>query len=239
MRAPGAAFLPDRLRPRLRLGRRPRRRPVVLLVAVPLLLALLPWWRIQAVEVAGLPRVPEAVESELGCYLGTPAIGLDLAEVRRRVEAWPGIDGVDVRFELPGRLRVLAHTARPCASLRIGRRWHGVAVDGALAGALAAPLEPRLAGFGTDPRALRTALAVVRRIELATGGAVVAARAVVPEDLALELRPADDDALLTVVVGRDHSRGEEYWASRVAAGDLPGTWCDARSDERLVIGGGA
>lgn len=239
MRAPGAAFLPDRLRPRLRLGRRPRRRPIILVVVVPLLLALLPWWRIQAVEIEGLAQVPDVVAGGLASYVGTPAIGLDLAEVRRRVEAWPGIDGVDVRFELPGRVRVLAHAARPCASLRIGRGWRGVAVDGALAGALSAPLEPQLSGFGTDPLVLRTALAVVRRLARATGGTVVAVRAVAPDDFALELRPAAAGALLTVVVGRDCSRGESYWSARVAAGDPPGTWCDARSDERLVIGGAA
>lgn len=239
MRPAGSSFLPERLRPRLRLGRRPRRRPATLLVVVPLLLALLPWWRIHAVEVEGLAPVPAAVASQLDEYLGVPALGIDLRQVRDRLEAWPGIDGADVRLELPGRLRVVARPARPAASLQIGRGWHGVALDGTLTGVVAAPVAPELDGFPAEAGTLRTVLVVVRRVQAEARAEVLAVRRVAPDDLELLVRPAAGGEPLTVVVGREPSGAERYWSARVAAGEPPGAWCDARAEERLVVGGAA
>jgi hypothetical protein len=234
MRAAATAFLPDRLRPRL--GRRPRRRRLALLVLVPGVLALLPWWRIQAVEFADGGRVPAALEAQLRQLVGTPALALDLGDVRRRIEAWPGVESVDVQLELPGRLRVVARPAPPCASIRSGNGWHGIAADGSVTGPASGPLAPVLEAIAFDPVELRSALAVVSRVATASGAAVQAVRAVAPGDLELTVRTADGRELV-VLVGAAGSGAEGYWCDRVASGDPPAPWSDARSDDRLVIGG--
>jgi len=231
---PAAAFLPERLRPGL--SRRPRRRRFALLAVVPGLLVLLPWWRIQAVELDGAGRVPAVVASQLEQLVGTPALAVDLREGRRRVEAWPGIAGVDVHLELPGRLRVVARPAPPCASVRSGQGWHGVAADGALAGPLDGPLAPVLDGLPLEPAELRVALAVAGRVAAASGAAVEAVRPVPPADLELTVR-TDGGRRLGVLVGRTAGAAERYWSARVAAGEPPAPWSDARADDRLVIGG--
>lgn len=232
---PAAAFLPERLRPGL--SRRPRRRRFALLAVVPGLLVLLPWWRIHAVEVDGSGPVPAAVASQLEQLVGTPALALNLREVRRRVEVWPGIAGVDIHLELPGRLRVVARPAPPSASVRAGWGWHGVAADGTLAGPLGAPLAPVLDGVSLEPAELREALAVAGRVATASGAAVEAVRPVAPADLELRVRTTDGRRL-AVLVGRTAGAAERYWSARVAAGDPPAPWSDARADDRLVIGGG-
>ncbi len=231
---PAGAFLPERLRPGL--SRRPRRRRLVLLAVVPSLLVLLPWWRIQAVELDGAGRVPAAVAAQLQQLVGTPALAVDLREVRRRVEAWPGIAAVDVHLDLPGRLRVVARPAPPCASVRAGQGWHGVAADGTLAGSLEAPLAPVLDGLPLDPARLREALGIAGRVATASGATVEVVRPVAPADLELTVRTTDGRRI-AVLVGRTAGAAERYWSARVAAGEPPAPWSDARADDRLVIGG--
>lgn len=230
-------FLPDRLRPRPARRRRRRLAAPVALVAG---LAVLPLWRIDAVEVRACPGVPTQVLEALGELEGEPVWAVDLDDVRRRLEVWPAVAGVEVRLELPDRLLVRLRPHRTAGSVRIGHGWHGVTVDGDWAGPLATPMIPVIGGRVDDPDDRRRALAAARRVESATGRAVLAARAVTPSDLEMQLAAtADDPTELTVHVTPRGTAAERWWSAQVASGGAPSRWADLRWDDRLVVGGPA
>ena len=116
-------FLPDRLRPQ-RPGRRSRR-GLVLLSVVPFMLLAFPFWKIAEVRVDGCPRLPRPAVESLEALVGQPALGLDVAGVKERVEIWPGVGEVQVDFLLPGTVIVRAKDAEAQGSVRVGRSWHG------------------------------------------------------------------------------------------------------------------
>ena len=228
-------FLPERLRPRpVRRRRRRLAAPIVLMAG----LAALPLWRVDAVEVRACPGIPAPVLDALGDLEGEPVWAVDLDAVRRRLEVWPAVAGVEVRLELPDRIRIRLRPHRIAGSVRVGRGWHGVTADGAWAGPLAGPVAPIVGGRidGADDR--RRTLAAARRLEEATGRTVAAARAVTPSDLEIQFEAALDELRgLTVRVMPRETAAERWWCGEVAAGRPPSRWADVRWDDRLVVGG--
>jgi len=230
-------FLPDRLRPR---PVRRRRRRVVAPVALVAGLAVLPLWRVDSVEVRPCPGVPSQVLDALGDLEGEPVWAIDLDDVRRRLEVWPAVAGVEVRLELPGRLLVRMRPHRIAGSVRVGRGWRGVTADGGWAGPLPGPVAPIVDGRADGPDERRRALAAARRLESATGREVLMARAVTPSDLEVRLAPTADDPLgLVARVAPRETAAERWWSEQVAAGRPPSRWADLRWDDRLVVGGPA
>ncbi len=230
-------FLPDRLRPR---PVRRRRRRVAAPVALVAGLAVLPLWRIDSVEVRPCRGVPNQVVEALGDLEGEPVWAVDLDDVRRRLEVWPAVAGVEVRLELPDRLLVRMRPHRIAGSARVGRGWHGVTLDGGWAGPLPGPVAPIVEGRadGVDDR--RRALTVARRLETATGRAVLEARAITPSDLEVHLAATAHDPLgLVARVAPRETAAERWWSGLVASGQTPSRWVDLRWDDRLVVGGPA
>jgi hypothetical protein len=236
MNADVPSFLPERLRPPT--ARRKRKRGFALLTFVPVVLLALPRWQVGEVLVDGCPKLPESTVHSLQELVGQPAVGLDLQSVRDRIEAWPGIGEVEVELELPGTVHVRAEAATSCGSLRVGRSWHGVAADGTMAGAIDIALPPVLEGFvGVDDRS--DGLAVVRRLEDATGGQVMEIRRVTPLDYRLRFQPAGDRPEMVVHVQPRPTDAEIAWYAAVAGGSVVQRWADLRWDDRLVVGGGS
>jgi len=228
-------FLPDHFRPSAQ--RRRSRKPLIAVVVLPMVLAMVPMWRVQAVDVTGCKGLPEDVMTSLHELVGRPTLAVSPQWVRHQLEVWPMVSAVEVRLELPGTLRVAAENTVPEGSVPVGRRWHAVTRDGAVGGPLDAPLEPVLEGLGCRPAEVRRALGVARRLEEASGGHVESVRAVTPADYQIRIRPAGSDRSILMHVRPEATAGEAYWCKRLAGGDVLAGWVDLRWDNRVVLGG--
>jgi len=234
VKSAGEIFLPDRLRPSA--PRRSPRRPSLLLAAIPALLALLaPAWCVNRVEVTADPTLPAAARRSLATLVGTPVVLLDLGWVRAQVESWPGVSSVEVALELPATLRVSSGGVSVEGSRPVGRRWHGVAADGGLAGPLPGPQRPVLEGFAPRPDELLKGLGVARRLELSSGGTVDSVRRLTPADCRVTLRVGGSDAPVVVHVLPRETEAERFWGRQTRAGVSPAATSDLRSDRRLVL----
>jgi hypothetical protein len=225
---------PERLRRRSSHRRIPRW-PLALAVALATTAAM-PLWEVRSVNLDACQELPSKVRESLTCLIGSPQLFLDLDWVRSIVDACPEVDGVDVQLELPGTLCVVARRAQTHGSFRVGKGWHGVTTDGRPAGSLTAPVEPRLEGFTSSD--LELALAVVRRLEQATGATVADLRRVLPDDLEATLHLPDEGPEVRVHVAPDSTPAERFWCEAVASGHAP-AWADVRWTNRLVIAEGS
>lgn len=229
------AFLPERLRPRAQ--RRRSRRSLLLLALLPAILALTPWWRVQAVDLDGCAGLPSEVTASLRQLVGRPALTVSPQWVRRQLEQWPEVAEVEVRLELPGTLRVAATRKAAHGSVAAGKRWHAITCDGELAGALDQPLEPVLEGVRCRPAEMRRALEVAGRCAQATGGRVETVREITPSDFELRLWPAGAERPVVLHLGPEPTASERYWFERIARGEARSSWADLRWNDRLVLGG--
>jgi cell division septal protein FtsQ len=234
MNAEAPRFLPERLRPPTT-GRK-RRKGYVLLTFVPVLLMALPQWQVAEVRVEGCPKLPATAVRSLHELVGQPALGLDLAAVRDRVEIWPGVGTVEVELELPGIVHVRAVGAESHGSLRVGNSWHGVAADGSLAGALDIALPPVLQSF-TGAAERSRGLTVAERLKAATGFQVQEIRRITPSDYRLRLQPVDGSEIV-VHVAPQETAAESAWCAAIAGGSVDQRWADLRWTDRIVVGSG-
>ncbi len=228
-------FLPESVRPKVP-GRRSHR-GLVLLSVVPFMLLAVPLWRVEQVVVDGCPDLPRSEVASLQELVGQPAIGLDVAAIKERVQMWPGVGEVRVDFVLPGTLTVFAETAPTLGSVRVGRSWHGVGADGGLTGRLQFPVEPVLEGFAVQSDRQR-GLGAARRVREASGATVVKVQRITPIDYLLELTAADRESAVVVHVRPQGSVAELSWCVAFAAGSVAQPWADLRWTDRIVIGGG-
>lgn len=228
-------FLPDSVRPKTP-GRRSHR-GLVLLSVVPFMLLAVPLWRVAHVEVDGCPKLPRSEVASLQDLVGQPAIALDVAAIKERVQMWPGVGEVRVDFVLPGTLTVLAATAPTLGCVRVGRSWHGVDADGGLTGRLQFPVEPVLEGFASEGDR-RRGLDAARRIREAAGAPVAKVRLITPSDYLAEITTADGEKVVVVHVRPQGSAAERSWCAAFAAGTVAQPWADLRWTDRIVIGGG-
>ena len=227
-------FLPERLRPPVS-GRRSRR-GYVLLTVVPVMLLALPQWRIAEVQVDGCPKLPASAVHSLNELAGQSLFAVDLGAIRDRIEIWPGVGGVQVEFELPGTISIHIESSQTSGSVRVGRSWHGVDVDGDFTGALAVALPPLLEGFvGTIDR--RQGLAAAIRLQEATGGQVQSVRRVTPTDFRVLLDPGGGREVTVVHVQPQVTGAERAWCAALAAGSTTHPWVDLRWSDRMVVGG--
>ena len=226
-------FLPERLRPRV--PRRPARGRLLALVVLPGLLAVVPYWRLRAVEVEGCPALPAAARQSLADLVGCPVVLLDLGWVRHQVEMWPGVAAVEVELDLPGTLRVAAHPSQVEGSVQVGRGWHGVAPDGSLAGAIGQARPPVLEGFRPRADELWRGLEVARRLERETGGTVSLVREVTPADCLVALLLAEGAEPVVVHVPPQATESELFWCRQVRSGARVAPWTDLRAPRRLVM----
>ena len=228
-------FLPESVRPKTP-GRRSHR-GLVLLSVVPFMLLAVPLWRVEHVQVDGCPKLPRSEVASLQDLAGQPAIGLDVAAIKERVQMWPGVGEVRVDFVLPGTLTVLAETAPTLGCVRVGRSWHGVGADGGLTGRLQFPVEPVLEGFASEGDR-RRGLDAARRIREAAGAPVAKVQLVTPSDYLLEIAAADGESSVVVHVRPQGSAAETSWCTAFAAGTIAQPWADLRWTDRIVVGGG-
>ncbi|MCP4896810.1 MAG: hypothetical protein GY906_07525 [bacterium] len=227
---------PDRLRHRLD-PPRPRLR-VILSALLPGLLLLLPLWRVHSVEVISCQGLPESAVASCLTMIDTPVILLNLDYFRRQTDTWPGVRSADVAFDLGGTLTVKAHPAAAQASTAVANSWHGVTKDGYLSGRLDGPKAPVLYGFAHDPDKLKTALAIVRRVETAFGANAISARPLLPGSLELELQlPSESDHKILARVGREATASEVWWCQQMNRGDGPWSHVDLLYEDRVIIGG--
>jgi len=228
-------FLPERLRPPVA-GRRSRR-GFVLLTMVPVMLLVLPRWRIEEVRVDDCPPLPAAALDSLREVVGQPALGLDLEAVRDRVDVWPGVGEVQVELELPATIVVRARAVQPQGCVRVGRNWHGIDADGRFAGVVEGAVPPLLEGFvGEADRG--HGLASAHRIERATGGQVIGIRRITPADYRVLLVPTSGHEAMVIHVRPQGTTSEAVWCAALAAGSVSQTWADLRRPGRMVLGGG-
>jgi len=225
-------FLPERLRPPA-VGRRSRR-GFAFLTIVPVMLLVLPRWRIEEVRVDDCPYLPAATVDYLRELVGRSAFGLDLEAVRDRVDVWPGVGEVQVELELPATIVVRAGDVQPRGCVRIGRNWHGVDADGRYVGVVEAPVPPLLEGFVGEKDRGR-GLMVANRVERATGGRVIGIRRITPADYRLLLVPVGGDDGIHVHVCPQGSASEATWCAALAAGSVSQTWADVRRPDRMVL----
>lgn len=236
MNAEVPRFLPDRLRPPSN-GRK-RRRGFVLLSVLPVMLLALPRWQVGEVLVEGCSKLPAAAVHSLHELVGQPTLGLDLETIRNRIEVWPGVGEVEVGLELPGTVRIRAENAVSRGSLRVGRSWHGVAADGSLTGIVQVALPPVLEGFvGEDDRS--DGLAVVNRVEAATGGQVSEIHRITPGDFRLRLQLPGAGGETVIHVLPQGTNAENAWCAAVAGQSPAHPWADLRWEDRIVIGSGS
>jgi len=228
-------FLPERLRPPVA-GRRSRR-GYALLTVVPVMLLALPQWRVAEVQVDGCPKLPVSAVHSLHELVGESAFAVDLEEIKDRIEIWPGVGGVEVEFELPGTISVRAEAAQTFGSVRVGRSWHGIDVDGGLTGAVAVAVPPLLEGFvGEVDRSQGLAAAV--RLQEAAGGQVQSVRRVTPTDYRVVFVPHGGHEATVVYVRPQATIAEKAWCAAVSAGSVTHPWVDLRLTDRMVVGGG-
>jgi hypothetical protein len=169
--------------------------------------------------------------------VGQPAIGLNVAAIKERVQVWPGVGEVRVDFVLPGTLAVRAETAPTLGSVRVGRSWHGVGADGSLTGRLQLAVEPVLEGFAAESdrqRGLEAAL----RVREAAVVQVTRVQRITPSDYRLRLVGTDGETEVIVHVRPQGSVAEQSWCAAYAAGAVAQPWADLRWADRIVVGGG-
>jgi hypothetical protein len=230
-----ATFLPDRLRPRA--VRRSSRRRYLVLAILPVAVAVLPWWRVRAVELNSCAGLPDSIARSMEALVGRSALAVSPQWVRHQLEVWPAVASVEVQLDLPGTLRVSATPATARGSLAVGRGWHAVTADGAVGGSVETPVEPVLEGFACRADELRRGLEVARRLAEASGGSVEAVRSITPADFQLRLRVPSGGGPVLVHVAPGATVGERYWCERVKRGERPAPWSDLRWDDRVVVGG--
>jgi hypothetical protein len=226
-------FLPDRFRPRAP-RRRSRRRFVLPAVVLTCGLLLLPLWTLQRVEIRGGEVVPESVTTSLNGLVGYVVPLLDLAWLHQVAATWPAAAEVRVQLELPGTLIVEIFPETICGSVPIGRRWHAVAADGRLAGALSGPRPPELVGFRRPPDR-RLAFAVARRLAVESGAEVTAIELVTPEDYRVSLSFGRQGETAEIHVVPEGTPAEEAWCALVMDEGLKVDWADLRWPHRLVM----
>ena len=226
-------FLPERLRPPVA-GRRSRR-GFVLLTMVPVMLLVLPRWRIEEVRMDDLPRLPAVTVEYLRELVGQPAFGLDLEAIRDRVDVWPGVGDVQVELELPATIVVRVGDVQPRGCVWIGRNWHGIDGDGRFVGVVEAPVPPVLEGFVGEKDRGR-GLTSARRIESATGGRVIGIRRITPADYRIRLVPVGGHEDMVVHVRPQGTASEAAWSAALVAGSVSQTWADVRRPDRMVLG---
>ena len=229
-------FLPERLRPPVA-GHRSRR-GFVLLSMVPVLILIMPRWRVAEVRVDDYTRLPAAAVHSLRELVGQPAFGLDLEAVRDRVDVWPGIGEVQVELELPATIVVQVGAVKPRGCVRVGRNWHALDADGRFAGVLEAAVPPLLEGFVGEADRGR-GLAAVGRIEKAAGGRVTGIRRITPADYRVLLVPAGGYEAVVIHVRQQGTPSEAAWCAALSAGSVSQTWADLRRPDRMVVGGGS
>jgi hypothetical protein len=209
----------------------------LLLVILPAVVALLPWWRVRAVQVEGCPGLPDSVAKSVESLVGRSALEVSPRWVRRQLEVWPAVASVEVQLDLPGTLMVTATPATVSGSVGIGRGWHAVTGDGLVGGILEHPVAPLMVDFPKRAIELRRGLAIAGRVAEASGLQVEVVRSVTPADYQLRLRLPTVGRQIVVHVAPEATLGEKYWCKRVAAGAQPSPWSDLRWDDRVVVGG--
>ncbi len=228
-------FLPDRLRPRAQ--RKRSRKPLLLLVVLPLALFVVPMWRVQAVDVSGCSGLPPELMVSLDDLVGRPTLAVSPQWVRHQLEAWPAVSAVEVRLELPGTLHISAAHVTAHGSVPVGTGWHAVTALGTLGGKLNAPIEPVLAVTPGSPTDVRRALAVARRIADQSGGHVRGVRPITPADYEVDLVPPGTDRPVVMRVRPEATRAERQWCRGLTRRESSPGWVDLRWDDRVVIGG--
>jgi hypothetical protein len=210
---------------------------LLLLATVPALVLLAaPLWTVQEIQIDGGAHLPRGTVVSLDELVGAPLFTLDLDWVRRQVEMWPGVVGVDVHLVLPGTVRVTVESALVRGTMPVASGWHAVGRNGSLAGPVPGPRPPRLHGFGRLATELREGLAVAERLQRETGGSVEWVRRVTPSDLEVRVvLPEPLSASFTVHVAPDGSRAEERWCELIADGEAVAAWADLRWHDRLVV----
>ncbi len=226
-------FLPDRFRPRAP-RRRSRRRfvlPAAVLIAG---LMVAPLWTVQSVEVRGGDVVPESVTVSLEGLVGHMVPQLELDWLHQVAAAWPAAAEVRVQLKLPGTVVVEIFPESIRGSVPVGQRWHAVAADGRLAGALNAPLFPELIGFRRPPDR-RLAFVVAQRLADASGAEVTTVEQVTPVDYRVDLRFDETGRTAAVHVIPEGTPAEDAWCALVMNEGLTVDWADLRWPYRLVM----
>jgi hypothetical protein len=210
---------------------------LVLLTVIPVLVLVLPMWRVSKVEVEGECGLPPAAVHSLNQLVGRSTLGIDVDEIRDEVRVWPVVGEVEVELLLPGTIRVRVTGAEVFGSVQVGRGWHGVCGDGRLAGVLGEPIDPVLIGFGAGHVDRKRGLEVAGRLAAITDDRVVEVRRVTPVDFQVRIEPVDGGRTLTVHVRPEGSGAEGSWFAARAEGKIFGVWADLRWGDRMVLGG--
>lgn len=235
-------FLPTNLRPSPQAPRpRTRRRfdwwiQTLVLTAIILGAAtLLARWRLDVVQITGVPGLPPSVHVNLEGLAGHWIPSLDLETIRQDVERWPGVAGVAVELQLPSTLRIQALPDEICASVKIGRTWRGVTCNGSISRHLPEPWLPVFSDFDLDETELRTALTTGSRLAEGTAGRLVSIRKITPSDYEVTFSDAVETENLSIVRVLPRGSSAEKWWKRAALDGRAPAWADLRLDHRIVV----
>ena len=236
------AFLPASLRPAPQAPRATPRRPnrwwlqaITVTAACLAIGVLLNGWRLDAIDTTGCAGLPRSAVVNLEDLRGRWIPTLDLNQVRRDIECWPGVAGVAVELQLPATLRIRALPDEICASIPMGRTWRGVTCNGTLSRALVEPQLPLLLNFDSDGTDLRSALSTGNRVCDGTAGRLLSIRKITPSDYELTISVGAHTETPSVVKVLPQGTPSEQWWHRAALNGQAPAWADLRFDHHIVI----
>ncbi len=238
----GQTFLPPSLRPApqaprsapRRLNRRWFRAVAVTAVCIGTA-TLLNSWRLKAVDATGCAGLPPSAVVNLEDLRGRWIPTLDLNQVRRDVELWPGVAGVAVELKLPATLRIRALPDEICGSIPMGRTWRGITCNGTLSRRLGEPRLPLLLNFDGGGTELRSALSAANRLCDGTAGRLLSIRKITPSDYELTVSVGTHPEIHSIVkVTPQGTPSEQWWRTAALNGQAP-AWADLRFDHHVVI----
>lgn len=137
------------------------------------------------------PAVDVAVEAAVGVSPGTPLITVDLAEVRRRVEAVPTVADAAVSRHWPGTLRVVVTPRTPVAVVAANSALYLLDASGlpytTVAAKPAELVNLRLATPGPGDPATMAGLTVIQALPASMVTQIASVTAAGPYDITIEL----------------------------------------------------
>lgn len=229
-------FLPNSIRPTVKIR---RKRQFSILPFLSILFALLisvglSSWRIRRIDSQGCEGLPVCVAENLQSLKGSWVPTLDLDEVRRGMDHWPGIRGCEVNLKLPGTLKARAVASQVAASMQTGHGWHAISPTGEIGRHLEHPVSPVLAGIPPRQNALRRTLAAGDRLKQGLQAELIAIHWISPEDLELDMRFSPEGPRLQLRVLPEGSPVEQ-WCFKYLRNRKKSTWVDLRRSDRVVL----
>jgi len=231
-------FLPKSIRPLPATGLRKKRHipiiPGVIILFILLLIGGSLFWRVDSIEISACPALPPCAATNIGQLKGAWVPGLDLGWVRAQLETWPGIRDIEVRLELPGRLKIQVVPDKIRASIQIGLTFHALGSRGEIGQSLEPAEAPLLRNFPLHAPIIKRALDTGEDVAKKLGGRLLQIRWITPRDLQMKLEIPGRTAPLILRI-QPSGKPEENPFLDTLINDQKILWADLRRPDRVVV----